>query len=188
MSLSSLSIKKPVLAIVFTILILLFGAVGFIYLGIREYPEMDPPVVTVTTTYSGANPEIIQAQITEPLEDAINGIEGIRVLSSVSTDQSSLVTVEFNLGKEMESAANDVRDRVSKAIRLLPKDVDPPIVEKLSANANAIIFMIVRSYERNIMEVNDLVENTIKERLQTISGVGDIKIFGEKKILHATLA
>jgi len=166
---------------VFTLLILIFGAVGFYYLGIREYPEMDPPVVTVTTTYSGANPEIIQAQITEPLEDAINGIEGIRVLSSVSTDQSSLITVEFNLGKEMESAANDVRDRVSKAIRLLPKDVDPPIVEKLSANANAIIFMIVRSYKRNIMEVNDLVENTIKERLQTISGVGDIKIFGEKK-------
>ncbi|MEI7500817.1 MAG: efflux RND transporter permease subunit [Bacteroidota bacterium] len=181
MSLSALSIKKPVLAMVFTLLILIFGAVGFFYLGIREYPEMDPPVVTVTTTYSGANPEIIQAQITEPLEDAINGIEGIRVLSSVSTDQSSLITVEFNLGKEMESAANDVRDRVSKAIRLLPKDVDPPIVEKLSANANAIIFMIVRSYERNIMEVNDLVENTIKERLQTISGVGDIKIYGEKK-------
>ncbi|MCK9421727.1 MAG: efflux RND transporter permease subunit [Bacteroidales bacterium] len=181
MSLSSLSIKKPVLSIVFTLLILIFGAVGFFYLGIREYPEMDPPVVTVTTTYSGANPEIIQAQITEPMEDAINGIEGIRVLSSVSTDQSSLITVEFNLGKDMESAANDVRDRVSKAIRLLPKDVDPPIVEKLSANANAIIFMIVRSYKRNIMEVNDLVENTIKERLQTISGVGDIKIFGEQK-------
>lgn len=166
---------------VFTLLILIFGAVGFFYLGIREYPEMDPPVVTVTTTYSGANPEIIQAQITEPLEDAINGIEGIRALSSVSTDQSSLVTVEFNLGKDMESAANDVRDRVSKAIRLLPKDVDPPIVEKLSANANPIIFMIVRSYERDIMEVNDLVENLIKERLQTIPGVGDIKIFGEKK-------
>jgi len=166
---------------VFTLLILIFGAVGFFYLGIREYPEMDPPVVTVTTTYSGANPEIIQAQITEPLEDAINGIEGIRALSSVSTDQSSLVTVEFNLGKDMESAANDVRDRVSKAIRLLPKDVDPPIVEKLSANANPIIFMIVRSYKRNIMEVNDLVENEIKERLQTIPGVGDIKIFGEKK-------
>ncbi len=181
MSLSSTSINKPVLAIVFTLLILIFGIVSFFYLGIREYPEMDPPVVTVTTTYSGANPEIIQAQITEPLEDALNGIEGIRVVSSVSNDQSSLITVEFNLGKEMESAANDVRDRVSKAIKLLPKDVDPPIVEKLSANANPIIFMIVRSFEHNIMEVNDLVENTIKPRLQTIPGVGDIKLFGEKK-------
>ncbi len=181
MSLSSLSINKPVLAIVFTLLLLIFGIVSFFTLGIREYPEMDPPVVTVNTTYSGANPEIIQAQITEPLADAINGIEGIRVLTSVSTDQSSLITVEFNLGKEMESAANDVRDRVSKAIRLLPKDVDPPIVEKLSANANNIIFMSVSSSVHNIMEVNDLVENTIKNRLQTIPGVGDIKIIGEKK-------
>ncbi len=181
MSLSSLSINKPVLAIVFTLLLLIFGIVSFFSLGIREYPEMDPPVVTVNTTYSGANPEIIQAQITEPLEDAINGIEGIRVLTSVSTDQSSLITVEFNLGKEMESAANDVRDRVSKAIRLLPKDVDPPIVEKLSANANNIIFMSVSSSVHNTMEVNDLVENTIKNRLQTIPGVGEIKIIGEKK-------
>jgi len=181
MSLSSVSIKRPVLAMVLSILIVIFGLVGLTYLGIREYPEMDPPIVTVTTTYTGANAEIIQAQITEPLEDAINGIEGIRVLSSVSTDQSSQITVEFNLGKEMESAANDVRDRVSKTIKLLPKDVDPPIVEKLSANANAIIFMIVRSYKQNIMEVNNIVENTIKERLQTIPGVGDIKIFGEKK-------
>jgi multidrug efflux pump len=181
MSLSSLSINKPVLAIVFSLLILIFGTVSFFSLGVREYPEMDPPVVTVNTTYSGANPEIIQAQITEPLEDAINGIEGIRVLTSVSTDQSSLITVEFNLGKEMESAANDVRDRVSKAIRLLPKDVDPPIVEKLSANANNIIFMGVSSSVHSIMEVNDLVENTIKNRLQTIPGVGEIKIIGEKK-------
>jgi multidrug efflux pump len=181
MSLSSTSISKPVLTLVLSMLILIFGAVAFFYLGVREYPEMDPPIVTVTTSYTGANPEIIQAQITEPLEDAIFGVEGIRVISSVSTDQSSLVTVEFNLGKDMESAANDVRDRVSKAIKLLPKDVDPPIVEKLSANANAIILMIVKSYEHNIMEVNDLVDNTIKTRLQTIPGVGDMIIFGAKK-------
>jgi len=142
---------------------------------------MDPPIVTVTTNYSGANAEIIQAQITEPLEDAINGIEGIRVLSSISNDQTSLITVEFNLGNDMEAAANDVRDRVSKTISQLPKDVDPPIVEKLSANTNAIIFMVIRSYQHNIMEVNALMENVIKERLQTIPGVGDIKIFGEKK-------
>jgi len=181
MSLSSVSIRRPVLAIVFSLLILIFGAVGLSYLGIREYPEMDPPIVTVTTNYTGANAAIIQAQITEPLEDAINGIEGKRVLSSVSNDNTSQITVEFDLGKDMESAANDVRDRVSKTIRLLPKDVDPPIVEKLSANANAIIFMIVRSYKRNIMEVNDVVENTIRERIQTIPGVGDIRVFGEKK-------
>ncbi len=142
---------------------------------------MDPPIVTVTTNYTGANAGIIQAQITEPLEDAINGIEGIRVISSVSNDNSSQITVEFDLGKDMESAANDVRDRVSKTIRYLPSDVDPPVVEKLSANTNPIIFMIIRSYTRNIMEVNDVVENTIRERLQTIPGVGDIRVFGEKK-------
>ncbi len=181
MSLSSVSINRPVLAIVFSLLIVIFGLVGMAYLGIREYPEMSPPIVTVNTTYTGANAEIIQAQITEPLEDAINGIEGIRVLSSISTDQSSMITVEFMLGKDMEASANDVRDRVSKTIKFLPKDVDPPVVEKLSANANAIIFMVVRSYSRNIMEVNDLVENKIKQRLQTIPGVGDIKIYGEKK-------
>ncbi len=181
MSLSSLSIRKPVLAIVFTLLILIFGAVGFISLSVREYPAMDPPIVTVTTIYSGANPEIIRAQVTEPLEEAIYGIEGIHSLSSVSTDQSSLITVEFNLEKDMETAANDVRDRVSKAIRLLPQDVDPPIVEKLSANANPIIILIVRSDEHNIMKVSDLVENTIKSRMQTIPGVGDIRIFGEKQ-------
>ena len=166
---------------VFSLLIVIFGLVSYSYLGIREYPAMDPPIVTVTTNYAGANAEIIQSQITEPLEDAINGIEGIRVLSSVSNDQTSLITVEFNLGNDMEAAANDVRDRVSKTIQLLPKDVDPPIVEKLSANANAIIFMVIRSYQHNIMEVNALMENVIKERLQTIPGVGDIKIFGEKK-------
>ena len=181
MSLSSVSIKRPVLAIVFSLLIAIFGLVSYSYLGIREYPAMDPPIVTVTTNYSGANAEIIQAQITEPLEDAINGIEGIRVLSSISNDQTSLITVEFNLGNDMEAAANDVRDRVSKTISQLPKDVDPPIVEKLSANTNAIIFMVIRSYQHNIMEVNALMENVIKERLQTIPGVGDIKIFGEKK-------
>ena len=181
MSLSSLSIKKPVLAIVFTLLILIFGAVGFFNLGIREYPAMDPPVVTVTTIYLGANPEIIRAQITEPLEDAIYGIEGIHALTSVSNEQSSLITVEFNLDKDMESAANDVRDRVSKAIRLLPKDVDPPIVEKLSANANPIVVMIVSSEVHNIMDVNNLVDNTIKSRLQTIPGVGELRIFGEKQ-------
>ncbi|MCX6285329.1 MAG: efflux RND transporter permease subunit [Bacteroidetes bacterium] len=181
MSLSSVSIKRPVLAIVFSLLIVIFGLVSYSYLGIREYPAMDPPIVTVTTNYSGANAEIIQAQITEPLEDAINGIEGIRVLSSISNDHTSLITVEFNLGNDMEAAANDVRDRVSKTISQLPKDVDPPIVEKLSANANAIIFMVIRSYQHNIMEVNALMENVIKERLQTIPGVGDIKIFGEKK-------
>ena len=181
MSLSSVSINRPVLAIVLSLILVIFGFVGLNYLGIREYPEMDPPIVTVNSVYTGANSDIIRSQITEPLEEAINGIEGVRTISSVSTEQSSMITVEFNLGVDMEAAANDVRDRVSKTILLLPKDMDPPIVEKLSANTTAIIFMIVSSEIHNIMEVNEVVENTIKDRIQTISGVGDIKIYGEQK-------
>jgi len=181
MSLSDISISRPVLTLVMTFLILIFGWVGYRYLGVREFPEMDPPTVTVTTVYTGANAEIIRAQITDPLEEAINGIEGIRSITSVSTEQSSLITVEFNLNVNMESGTNDVRDRVSKTIKLLPKDIDPPIVEKQSANANPIILVIIRSDVFNIMEVNDVAENLIKDRLQTIEGVGDIRIFGPKK-------
>jgi multidrug efflux pump len=164
-----------------SLLLLLFGIVSFFTLGIREYPQVDPPIVTVTTVYTGANAEVIQSQITDPLEEAINGIEGVRTLSSVSADQSSLITVEFNLGMDLDNAANDVRDRVSKSIRFLPKDIDPPIVEKLNANANPIVFMTVSSDTHNILEVSDLAANVIKERMQTIQGVAAIKIFGEKK-------
>jgi multidrug efflux pump len=181
MQLSEVSISKPVLTIVMTITVIIFGIVGYRYLGVREFPEMDPPIVTVTTVYTGANAEIIRAQITDPLEEAINGIEGIRTITSVSTEQSSLITVEFNLNVDMEAGANDVRDRVSKSLRLLPKDIDPPIVEKQSANTTPIILVVIRSGTENIMAVNDVAENLVKERLQTIEGVGDIKVFGEKK-------
>ncbi|NQV02081.1 MAG: efflux RND transporter permease subunit, partial [Bacteroidia bacterium] len=181
MSLSSVSINRPVLAIVLSLVIVIFGGVGYINLGVREFPEMDPPIVTVSTTYKGANAEIIRAQITEPLEEAINGIEGVRAISSISTEQSSLISIEFNLDIEMETAANDVRDRVSRSIMFLPQDIDPPVVEKQSANTSPIIFMIIRSDKRNIMEVNDLVENLIKDRLQTIEEVGEVKIYGAKK-------
>lgn len=181
MQLSEVSISKPVLTLVMTILIIIFGMVGYRYLGVREYPEMDPPIVTVTTVYTGANAEIIRAQITDPLEEAINGIEGIRTITSISTEQSSLITVEFNLNVDMEAGANDVRDRVSKSLRLLPKDIDPPIVEKQSANTTPIILVVIRSGTENIMAVNDVAENLVKDRLQTIEGVGDIKVFGEKK-------
>jgi len=181
MSLSAISISRPVLTIVMTLLILIFGMVGYRYLGVREFPEMDPPVVTVSTTYTGANAAIIRAQITDPLEEAINGIEGIRSITSVSTEQSSMITVEFNLDMDMETAANDVRDRVSKTLSLLPRDIDPPIVEKQSANTTPIIFLILRSGTKNIMDVNDVAENLVKDRLQTIEGIGEVRIYGEKK-------
>ncbi|MCY7411292.1 MAG: efflux RND transporter permease subunit, partial [Chitinophagales bacterium] len=181
MSLSSTAINRPVLSIVMSLLLVLFGVVGFYFLGIREYPAVDPPTITVTTNYSGANADVIESQITEPLEEALNGIDGIRTISSVSKEQSSVITVEFNLDQSLEQAANDVRDRTSRAIRLLPKDVDPPVVEKADANAEPIIFMTLRSESRSIMEVNDVAANIVKERIQTIPGVSGVRIFGEKK-------
>lgn len=181
MNLSSVCIKRPILAMVLSIILIIFGIVGFLSLGDREYPNVDPPIVNVTTTYKGANAEIIQTQITEVLEESISGIEGVRVISSKSSEQSSQIKVEFNLGEDLERATNDVRDKVSKAIRFLPKDIDPPIIEKLDANANPIIFMTVESKTRTILEVNDLVDRLIKDRLQTIPEIAGVKIFGEKK-------
>ncbi len=182
MSLSSLSLKRPVLAIVMNIVIVLFGAIGYSFLGVREYPSIDPPVITVRTTYTGANAEIIESQITEPLEKSINGIAGIRSISSASNQGSSIITVEFGLDIDLEEAANDVRDKVSQAQRQLPVDIDgPPVVSKADANSDAIISMTVQSNTRNQLEVCDYATNVLLERLQTIPGVSTIQIWGEKK-------
>jgi multidrug efflux pump len=140
MSLSSLSINRPVLATVMSIAIVLFGAIGYKYLGVREFPSIDPPIITVRTSYTGANAEIIESQITEPLEKSINGIAGIRSISSASNLGTSNITVEFNLDANLEEAANDVRDKVSQAVRQLPQDIDaPPVVSKADANSDAIL-------------------------------------------------
>jgi len=180
MSLSSNSIDKPVQAIVYSLLILVFGIVGYTSLSVREYPEVDPPIVTVQTFYTGADPKTIQSEVTEPLEDAISGAEGIKVLSSVSTEQVSNITVEFDLDMDLEEAANSIRDRVSKSIKYLPKDVDPPIVEKMDANSNPIIVLTIESNTKDMLEVGNIVENRIKDRLQTIKGVGMIRLFCPK--------
>lgn len=181
MNLSGIFIRRPVLAMVLSILILLFGFIGFSYLGVREYPSVDPPVVTVSTAYPGANADVIESQITEPLEESINGIAGIRSISSVSRDGASTITVEFEVGIEMEAAANDVRDRVSRAIRNLPPDVEPPIVVKSDADAGPIYTITLRSDKRDLLELSDIANNVFKERLQTIQGVSEIRIFGEKR-------
>ncbi|MCA0427206.1 MAG: efflux RND transporter permease subunit [Bacteroidetes bacterium] len=182
MSLSSLSVNRPVLAIVLSILIVLFGIIGFGFLGVREYPSIDPPVITVRTSYTGANAEIIESQITEPLEKAINGIAGIRSISSASNLGNSSITVEFNLDADLESAANDVRDKVSQAVRALPQDIDgPPVVSKADANSDAIISMTVQSDSKNILQISDYAENVLVEKLQTIPGVSTIQIWGQKR-------
>src|SRR6201988_3544511 len=156
MDLASLSVKRPVLATVMSIVIVLFGVIGFKYLGVREFPSIDPPVITVRTSYTGANADVIQSQITEPLEKAINGIDGIRTISSSSNQGSSIITVEFNLSSNLEAAANDVRDKVAQAVRQLPQDIDaPPTVTKSDANSDAIISMTVQSDTRSVLEVDD---------------------------------
>ncbi|MEY2830622.1 MAG: hypothetical protein RIQ33_2480 [Bacteroidota bacterium] len=182
MSLSSFSLKHPVAAIVFSIVIVLFGLIGLYFLGVREYPGIDPPTIAVMTNYRGANADVIESQITEPLERAINSIEGIRTISSASNQGSSVITVEFNVGHDLEAAANDVRDKVSQASRTLPQDIDaPPVVSKADANSDAIISMTIKSDSRNILELDDYAENTLLDRLQTIPGVSNVQIWGQQR-------
>lgn len=180
-SLSNLSINRPVLAIVLSLVILLFGAIGISLLGIREFPSVDPPIINVRTTYVGANADVIEAQITEPLEEAINGIQGIKSLTSSSNDGSSSITVEFDIGADLEAAANDVRDKVSGAQRNLPPDAEPPVVSKADADSQPIVFLNVKSDERSLLDLSDIAENIFKERLQTIPGVSRVQIWGEKE-------
>jgi len=181
MSLSAISIQRPVLAIVMSVTILVFGILGYTYLGVREFPSVDPPIITVSTAYVGANADVIESQITEPLEESINGIAGIKSLTSVSRDGRSTITVEFDIEIDLEAAANDVRDRVSRSLSNLPPDIDIPIVAKADADATPIVFLNVQSDTRNLLELSEIANNVFKERFQTISGVSSVQIWGEKK-------
>lgn len=182
MTLSDFSLNRPVGAIVLNILLIIFGVVGYTFLGVREYPAIDPPTMNVRTQYTGANPEIVESQITEPLEKAINGIEGIKSISSTSSLGVSNITVEFELGNDMEKAANDVRDKVSQAIRSLPQDIDaPPSVSKADANSDPIIFMPLVSTKMTVTELSEFAENVVVEKLQTIPGVSAVNVFGQKR-------
>lgn len=180
-SLSSVSIERPVLAIVMSLLIIIMGVVGFNFLGVREYPSVDPPVITVSTSYPGANAEIIETQITEPLEESINGIAGIKSLISTSRDGRSTIRVEFSIDSDLESAANDVRDKASRAVRNLPPDAEPPVVSKSDADGSPIIGVRVFSKSRNLLEISELAENLFKENFQTIAGVSQVDIWGDKR-------
>jgi len=181
MNLSELSLKRPVLAIVCSIVIIIFGYIGFTSLGIREYPAIDPPVVNVRTSYTGANAEIIEQQITEPLEKAVNGVEGVKNITSSSSQGSSNITVEFELGVDLERAANDVREKVSQAVNALPQDIDaPPSVAKQDADSDPILFMQIQSNKRTLLELSDIAENLIQERLQTVAGISSINLRGQR--------
>lgn len=181
MSLSSTCIKRPVFATVMNIILMLVGCIGLVFLGVRDYPSVDPPIISVSTSFPGANADVIETQITEPLEASINGIPGIRSLTSTSRDGRSFITVEFELEVDLETAANDVRDKVSGAMRKLPKDVDPPTVTKADADAQPIFGVSLRSDQRSLIDLSMYAEQYYKERLQTISGVSSVSIWGEKR-------
>ena len=181
MNISELSIRRPVLATVMTLIILLFGAVGYLTLGVREFPSVDNPIISVTCSYPGANAEVIENQITEPLEQNINGIPGIRSLTSVSQQGMSRITVEFELTVDLETAANDVRDKVSRAQRKLPNDCDPPTISKADADASPILMVALQSDKRSLLELSEIADLTVKEQLQTIHEVSSVEIWGEKR-------
>ncbi len=181
MNISELSIRRPVLSTVMILIIVIFGVISYASLGVREFPSVDNPIISVNVSYPGANADVIQSQITEPLEQNINGIPGIRSLSSTSSQGSCRIIIEFELSVDLETAANDVRDKVSRAQRYLPRDCDPPTVSKADADATPIMQISVRSDARNLMEVSEIADLTIKERLQTIPNVSGVDIWGIKK-------
>ncbi|MDP4254926.1 MAG: efflux RND transporter permease subunit [Bacteroidota bacterium] len=181
MNISELSLKRPVLATVMNLMIILFGVVGYNFLAVRDYPAIDPPIISVSTSYIGANPEIIESKVTEPLEKQINGIPGIRTISSTSSLGNSQITVEFNLGVDLEAAASDVRDKVGQAQRSLPLDIDaPPVVSKADANSDFILILAVQSHSKSLMELSDYADNVLQQQLQTIDQVSSVNVFGDK--------
>src|SRR3954462_11222163 len=182
MNISEISLRRPDLAVVLNVLIVVFGLIGFKFLGIRDYPAIDPPNVSVRAAYAGANADIIESQITEPLEKAINGIAGVKNITSSSSQGSSSINVEFELGEDLETAANDVRDKVSQAVRSLPPDLDqPPVVSKADASSDPILSMTVQSFSKNQLELSEWANIVLLERLQTIPGVSGIQIWGERR-------
>ena len=182
MNISELSLKRPVLATVLNLMIILFGVVGFSFLAVRDYPAIDPAVVSVSTSYTGANPDIIESQITEPLEKQINGIPGIKTITSSSSLGNSNISVEFELGIDLEAAASDVRDKVGQASRSLPQDIDaPPVVTKADANSDFILILAVQSPTKGLLELSDYAENVLQQQFQTINQVSSVNIFGQKR-------
>src|SRR6476646_5217245 len=182
MNISEFSLKRPVFATVLNLMIILFGVVGYTFLAVRDYPAIDPAIISVTTSYTGANPDIMESQVTEPLEKQINGIPGIKTITSSSTLGNSNITVEFELGVDLETAASDVRDKVSQAARGLPQDIDaPPVVTKADANSDFILILAVQSRTKGLMELSDYAENVLQQQFQTINQVSSVNIFGQKR-------
>ncbi len=182
MNISEFSLKRPVFATVLNLMIILFGVVGYTFLAVRDYPAIDPAIINISTSYTGANPDIMESQVTEPLEKQINGIPGIRTITSSSTLGNSNITVEFELSVDLEAAASDVRDKVGQASRSLPQDIDaPPVVTKADANSDFILILAVQSRTKGLLELSDYAENVLQQQFQTIQQVSSVNIFGQKR-------
>lgn len=181
MQLSEVSIRRPVLAVVMSLLIMLVGAVSFKSLSLREYPKIDEPTVTVTTRYVGASAEVVESQVTKTLEDSIAGIDAVDVITSISRAEQSQITVRFRLEKDADTAAAEVRDRTSRVRSRLPQAIDEPVIAKVEADAFPVIWLAFSSDTLNALQINDLVNRVVKPRLQTVTGVADVRIFGERK-------
>ena len=181
MQLAEVSIRRPVFATVLSLLIVLVGAVSFNRLTIREYPKIDEPVVTVSVRYAGASAEVIESQVTKPLEDSIAGIDGVDVITSISRADQAQISVRFRLEKDADSAAAEVRDRTSRVRNRLPQAIEEPVIAKVEADAFPVIQLAFSSESMTPLQINDLVNRIVKPRLQTVTGVADVRIFGERK-------
>lgn len=181
MKLSETSIKRPVLATVMTLVLVIFGIISFNRLSVREYPDIDPPVVSVRTVYKGASARIMETDVTKILEDQLSGIEGIKAMSSVNREEVSQITIEFELSRDVDAAANDVRDRVSRARGQLPDDIEEPIISKVEADANAIVWLAFYSDRHNQLEITDFADRYVKDRLSSLPGVSNVIIGGERR-------
>src|SRR5512140_744257 len=181
MKLSTISIRRPVFASVMSFAILLFGIIAFTRLPVREYPDIDPPIISVTTFYRGASPAVIETEITNVLEEQFATLEGVKTLTSSSREQGSVITIEFELNRNVDEAANDVRDRVSRVRSTLPREIDDPIISKVDVNAQAIVWLALSSDHHSGLELSDIADRLLKERIQRLPGVGSVIIAGERR-------
>ena len=181
MFLSDTSVKRPVLATMLSLAIVLFGAIGYTKLSVREYPDIDPPIISVSTFLPGANPRVMESAVTDILEEELSTVEGLRTLTSTSGEQSSNITLEFNLGRSVESAAQDVRDKVSRVRGRLPREVLEPVIAKQDADAQPFYWLALSGENYSLLDLSDIGDRIVKQRLQSIPGVGNSAIFGERR-------
>src|SRR5687767_1184537 len=181
MQLAETFIKRPVLSSMLSLGLVLVGVIGYTRLPVREFPDADPPIVSVTTLLPGANPQVIESAVTDVLEEELSSLEGLRTMTSASQEQMSTINLEFTLDRRIEDAAQDVRDKVSRVRGLLPEDVDEPVVAKQEADAWPIMFLALTSKSHGLMELSDIADRQVKPRLQTIPGVSGAPIFGERR-------